>query len=32
VSSKAHLEGLELAPEPAEKLAGFADFVVDRDV
>jgi geranylgeranyl diphosphate synthase type I len=31
-SSKAHLDGLGLAPEPAEKLAAFAEFVVDRDV
>lgn len=31
-SSKAHLADLDLAPEPAEKLAAFADFVVDRDV
>jgi geranylgeranyl diphosphate synthase type I len=30
--SKARLETLELEPEPAAKLAGFADFVVDREV
>jgi geranylgeranyl diphosphate synthase type I len=30
-SSKAHLADLDLAAEPAEKLASFADFVVDRD-
>ena len=31
-SSKAHLDGLDLAAEPAAELASFADFVVDRDV
>ncbi|TKR28225.1 polyprenyl synthetase family protein [Natronomonas salsuginis] len=31
-SSKARLEGLDLEPEPASKLAAFAEFVVDRDV
>ncbi|WP_299233292.1 polyprenyl synthetase family protein [Natronomonas sp.] len=31
-SAKAHLEGLDLAPEPSAKLAAFADFVVERDV
>jgi geranylgeranyl diphosphate synthase type I len=31
-SSKAHLEGLDLDPEPASKLTAFAEFVVDRDV
>ena len=31
-SSKSHLEELDLAPEPAEKLSAFAEFVVDRDV
>ena len=31
-TSKAHLEGLDLAAEPAAELASFADFVVDRDV
>ncbi|MDR9431531.1 MAG: polyprenyl synthetase family protein [Natronomonas sp.] len=31
-SSKAHLDGLDLDPEPASKLAAFAEFVVDRDV
>jgi geranylgeranyl diphosphate synthase type I len=30
--SKAHLESADLRPEPAEKLAGFADFVVEREV
>ena len=31
-SAKTHLAELDLAPEPAEKLAGFADFVVQREV
>ncbi len=31
-SSKERLEGLDLQPGPAEKLAAFADFVVDRSV
>ena len=31
-SSKSHLDGLELAPEPAAKLVAFAEFVVDRRV
>ncbi|PSP36552.1 polyprenyl synthetase [Halobacteriales archaeon QH_10_70_21] len=31
-SAKGHLEGLDLEPEPAAKLAGFADFVVQREV
>jgi geranylgeranyl diphosphate synthase type I len=31
-SSKAHLEDLDLAAEPAEKLTAFTEFVVDRNV
>ena len=31
-SAKTHLEGLDLDPGPASRLAGFADFVVQREV
>ena len=31
-SAKTHLDGVGLEPEPAAELAGFADFVVEREV
>ena len=31
-SAKTHLDGIGLEPEPAAELAGFADFVVEREV